>query len=79
MLKELVALATKSGAKYNDAQFNKSKKFLKANIKAYIARSLYGNAGFYPIINETDEIYSAALKQFSKAKELEQMGKTVVK
>ncbi len=71
MLKELVALGNKSGAKYNEAQFVKSKGFLKANIKAYIARSLFGNIGFYPIINETDEIYTAALKQFSKAKALD--------
>jgi carboxyl-terminal processing protease len=39
-------------------------------LKAYIARSLYGNSGFYPIINETDEIYMTALKQFAKAKAL---------
>ncbi|HWZ23573.1 MAG TPA: S41 family peptidase [Cytophagaceae bacterium] len=70
MLNELVALGTKSGVKYNEVQFNKSKNFIKANLKAYIARSLYGNSGFYPIINETDEIYMAALKQFAKAKAL---------
>ena len=71
MLKDLIALGEKSGAKYNEAQFLKSKGFLKANIKAYIARSLFGNIGFYPIINETDEIYAAALKQFAKAKALD--------
>ena len=71
MLKELIALGTKSGAKYNEAQFNKSKNFIKTNLKAYIARSLYGNVGFYPIINETDEIYMTALKQFNKAKVLD--------
>lgn len=71
MLKDLISLGEKSGVKYKEAQFNKSKKFLKANIKAYIARSLFGNTGFYPIINETDEIYVAALKQFGKAKALD--------
>jgi carboxyl-terminal processing protease len=75
MLKDLVALGDKSGVKYNEIQFTKSKKFLKANIKAYIARSLYGNTGFYPIINETDEIYMAALKQFGKAKALDKAEK----
>jgi carboxyl-terminal processing protease len=75
MLKEIIALGEKSGVKYNDVQYNKSKKFLKANIKAYIARSLYGNKGFYPIINETDEIYIAALKQFGRAKSLENLEK----
>ncbi len=71
MLKDLTTLAEKSGVKYNNDQFTKSKKFLKANVKAYIARSLYGNSGFYPIINETDEVYVAALKQFGKAKALD--------
>jgi carboxyl-terminal processing protease len=71
MLKELVALGTKSGVKYNEVQFQKSKVFLKTNMKAYIARSLYGNVGFYPIINEMDEIYTTALKQFDKAKALD--------
>jgi carboxyl-terminal processing protease len=71
MLRDLIALGEKSGAKYNSNQFNKSKQFLKANVKAYIARSIYGNAGFYPIINETDEIYNAAVTQFGKARSLE--------
>ncbi|MCS6822851.1 MAG: S41 family peptidase [Cytophagaceae bacterium] len=73
MLSELVALAEKSGVKYKESEFNKSKNYLKTNIKAYIARSFYGNEGFYQIINQTDEIYIAALKQFSKARQLLKM------
>ncbi|WP_052429989.1 S41 family peptidase [Sporocytophaga myxococcoides] len=71
MLKEVVDLATRSGVKYKEADFNKSKSMLRNNIKAYIGRSVWGNSGFYPIINETDEIYLSALKQWDKAKEIE--------
>ncbi|MFN3403755.1 MAG: S41 family peptidase [Cytophagaceae bacterium] len=70
MLKEVIDLATRSGIKYKESEYNKSKEFLKMNIKAYIARSVWGNPGFFPIINETDEVYNAALKQFDKAREL---------
>lgn len=71
MLKEVVDLATRSGVKYKESDFNKSKNMLRNNIKAYIGRSVWGNSGFYPIINETDEIYLSALKQWEKAKEIE--------
>ncbi|WP_028981514.1 S41 family peptidase [Sporocytophaga myxococcoides] len=71
MLKEVVDLATRSGVKYKESDFNKSRNMLKNNIKAYIGRSVWGNSGFYPIINETDEIYLSALKQWDKAKEIE--------
>lgn len=71
MLNDLVKLGEKSGVRFNSFQFNKSKEFLRMNLKAYIARSLYGNVGFYPIINQTDEVYRAALKQFTKAKMLD--------
>ncbi len=71
MLKEVVDLATRSGVKYKESDFNKSKSMLRNNIKAYIGRGVWGNSGFYPIINETDEIYLSALKQWDKAKEIE--------
>jgi carboxyl-terminal processing protease len=71
MLKEVVDLATRSGVKFKEADYNKSKSMLRNNIKAYIGRSVWGNSGFYPIINETDEIYLSALKQWEKAKEIE--------
>jgi len=71
MLKDVVDLATRSGVKYKESEFNKSKSMLRNNIKAYIGRSVWGNNGFYPIINETDEIFLSALKQWDKAKEIE--------
>jgi carboxyl-terminal processing protease len=71
MLKDLVQLGEKSGVRYNALQFHKSKEFLRTNVKAYIGRSMFGNEGFYPVVNLTDEIYMAALQQFAKAKALD--------
>ncbi|HEY8400550.1 MAG TPA: S41 family peptidase, partial [Cytophagaceae bacterium] len=71
MLKDFVTLASKSGVVYKEREYRKSKEFLKVNLKAYIARSVWGNKGFYPIINEADEVFIQAMKHFDKAKQLE--------
>ncbi len=72
MLSELKALATKSGVKHNEKEYNISKAYIRLNVKAYIARSVWGTKGFYPIYNETDEIYREALKLFGEAEKLDQ-------
>jgi carboxyl-terminal processing protease len=71
MLAEVINLATASDIPLKESEFRKSKTFLKQNIKAYIARGIWGNKGFFPIINQTDEIYTTALKSFEKAKNVE--------
>jgi len=71
MMNDVLSLAGKSGIKFKEAEYNKSKNYIKLNLKAYIARSLYGNNGFYNVLNDGDEIYQAAIKQFPKALELE--------
>jgi len=72
MLADLKALATKSGVKHNEKEYAISKEYIRTNMKAYIARSVWGTKGFYPIYNETDEIYREALKLFNEAEKLNQ-------
>lgn len=72
MLKDLVALATKNGVKYNDVQYNRSKSFIQNNVKAYIARSAWGNKAFFQIYNQKDEIYVKGLASFKEATKLEE-------
>lgn len=67
MLKDVINLATKTGVKYNDLEYKRSKEFIKNNIKAYIARSAWGNKGFYQIYNQKDEIYTKGLNSFKEA------------
>lgn len=70
MLKELIDLAGKNGVKYNDVQYKRSKDFIKNNVKAYIARSAWGNKGFYQIYNLKDEIYNKGLSSFKEAEKI---------
>jgi carboxyl-terminal processing protease len=71
MLKDVIALATKNGVKYDDIQYKRSKSFIQNNIKAYIARSAWGNKGFYQIYNQKDEIYMKGLTSFGEAAKIE--------
>jgi carboxyl-terminal processing protease len=70
MLKEILSMASAYGIKFRVKEYNKSKEFIRQNVKAYIARSIWGNEGFYPIINESDEIFRLALRHFGDAEKL---------
>jgi carboxyl-terminal processing protease len=70
MLQEMVRLAEKSEIKYNEKQFRKSKDVLKIHVKALIAKSMWNSKGFYPIFNQTNEVFKEALKLFDEAEKL---------
>ncbi|MFD2246522.1 S41 family peptidase [Pontibacter ruber] len=74
MLKDVVKLATAAGVTHNEEQFQRSRNLLRNNLKAFIARSAYGNNGFFPVLHESDEEFQAALKQFNKAQKLAKGG-----
>lgn len=74
MLQDVVQMATKAGVKYNEEEFKRSKNLLRNNLKAFIARSVYGNKGFFPVLHESDEEFQEALKQFSRAQRLAKEG-----
>ncbi|SFE94217.1 S41 family peptidase [Thermophagus xiamenensis] len=58
----LVEFATKEKVKFNPAQYQVSKKLIINETKAYIARNILDNEGFYPIIREQDEVLNKALE-----------------
>ncbi len=70
MLKELIAVAQTNKLDFNETQYNYSKPLLKTYMKAQIARVIWNNDGFYPIYNQTNEIFLSALKLFDKAEQL---------
>lgn len=74
MLQDMVKLAGKSDVTYKADEFNRSKNLIRNNLKAFIARSVYGNSGFFPVLHESDEEFQAALKQFGKAQKLAKGG-----
>lgn len=70
MLKKLTKIAAANKLAFDEKQYNHSKPLIKTYLKAQIARSIWNNEGFYPIFNETNEIFLSALKLFDKAEQL---------
>jgi len=70
MLIKLTQLAETNNIQIDEEGFNKSKELIKIYIKAYIARNVWNNEGFYPIFNQQNEIFKEALKLFDKAETL---------
>ncbi len=79
MLQELLNLAGQFNISFDQAQFDKSKPLIKNRIKAYIARSVWNNKGWYKIANEFNETFQEALNQFDKATHLAGAGSLVNK
>ncbi len=66
---EFVRYASSEGVKPDWKEINISEEVLKTQIKAYTARNLINNEGFYPIISQIDNTLSIALKNVSEDKE----------
>ncbi len=72
MWQDLQAEAGKAGIKATQQEIEKSKKIITIHIKALIAKQLWRNEGFYPIIHQEDEILQEALKHFKLAEKIAQ-------
>ncbi|MEP4535201.1 MAG: S41 family peptidase [Cyclobacteriaceae bacterium] len=70
ILASLVETGEQNGVEYDDLDFQKSKALLRNYLKAYIARSVWKNEGFYPIFNEQNEILTKALTVLKEAEGL---------
>lgn len=70
MLGDLVSLGNQFDISFDQAQFNKSKPMIKNRIKAYIARSVWNNKGWYKIANEFNVTFQEALNHFDIAEHL---------
>ncbi len=67
MMNDLIELGEANGAPFNEQQYMKSRPFIQTFLKAQIARSVWDNEGFFPIYNQTNEIFLEALKLFDEA------------
>jgi len=70
LLKQFQDFAAQNGVKLNKKQFDKSKKIIRSDIKAYLARSIWGNKGFYSVFNESDITLLHALEHWKEAETL---------
>ena len=70
MLADLVKIGESVDVPYDEKGFTRSKSVIKLRTKAQLARSVWGNEGFYPIINENNEILNFARGLFDEAEKL---------
>lgn len=62
MLNQLVRVGEGNKVKADARELRKNNALIRTHIKAQIARKIWGNEGFYPIINDTNETFIQALK-----------------
>ncbi len=70
MLQQIVELGKDQGVKFDQQGFQHSRELLRTHVKALIARSVWNNKGYYPIYNQTNEVFQQALQLFDEAAEL---------
>lgn len=61
MLMEVVAYGAERGIIMNEYGLNRSREAIKRRVKAYIARNIWNDEGFYPIWNEDDQVIKEAM------------------
>ncbi|WP_229366089.1 S41 family peptidase [Fibrisoma montanum] len=78
-MNRLVKDATAQGVKFNEKEYNRSKNYIRTQVKALIARYVYqkNNKGgqnneFFQVLGDADDTYQKALKLFDRANKLEQ-------
>lgn len=70
MLNHLVRTGEQNKVKADYRDLNRHKVIFQINVKAQIARKIWGNNGFYPIYNETNEVLQQAVKLFDRIPDL---------
>lgn len=68
LLYDFVTFAAQNGVPARWYYINQSRNLILTQIKALMARDLYGNDAFYPIYNRNDKDIEAALKAINKHK-----------
>jgi carboxyl-terminal processing protease len=77
-MSRFVKNATEEGVKFNEKEYNRSKIYIRTQIKALVARNIYQkknkagqNNEFFRVIGESDDTYQKALQLFDRAGKLE--------
>jgi carboxyl-terminal processing protease len=70
MLQEFQDIATKKGVSLNQEQYLKDKPYIAARIKAQIARSIWGNEGWFSVLHTQDNQFQKALTLFPEAEKI---------
>lgn len=70
MINSLVAIGKRNKVEPDPKELAKSKSLIQLHVKAQIARKIWKDDGFFPIINETNEILKQAVKLFDRVPDL---------
>ncbi len=62
LLREFIDFAAQNGVKYNETEFMGARTLISTQIKAYIGRNIFGNEGFFPVLNQHDNAITKALE-----------------
>ena len=73
-IKSFTAFAEDKGVAYDKDAYKKSEERIEEFILALVARSIYNDDGFYPVIHANDPMIEEALKQMPGAVELNNNG-----
>ena len=71
MFNELVAQAEKKGVKGSEKEKQVARKESNILLKAYIARNLFDDEGFYPLYQPMDDILQKAMEVLDDEKKSE--------
>lgn len=68
-----IRYASSKGVKFNRNQYRKDRDYIKTVLKAYIARDIWKNEGWYQIMLELDDQFLKAVELFPEAEKLLKM------
>jgi carboxyl-terminal processing protease len=69
MLNDLAREGEHHKVKTDKQELKEKKRLFQIHVKAQIARKIWGNKGFYPVWNETNEVFVEAIKLLDKMPE----------
>jgi carboxyl-terminal processing protease len=68
LLSDFLRFAKDKGVEFNKEEYQTSKQLIEIELKAYIARNIIDNEGFYPILHQVDDIFKRAVEEAEKMK-----------
>ena len=66
LVKDFLRYAKDKGVQFNEKDYQLSKDLIEVELKAYIARNMIDNEGFYPILHQVDDVFKRALEEAKK-------------
>ena len=75
---EFIRFAENKGVPYDESGFNISFSIIQNYLRAFIARRIWNDEGFYPIFHEEDRVLQEAIKLMPKARRLSETGQLAI-